>query len=94
MERRLRQLSNTRMSNTSTQEYFWALARAPDLHWNIRQLVTSSNNRAQQAIKVPDENSATALEHICMACYGTRLSRLSLSRTLDDRKTAKRDISN
>ena len=58
----------------------WALARAPDLHWNVHQLVTSSNNSIQHTIKVPDELSARALKHICMACYGTRLSRLSLSR--------------
>ena len=28
--------------------YIWALARAPDLHLNIHQLVTSSNNSTQK----------------------------------------------
>ena len=36
-----------------TNIHIWALARAPDLHLNIHQLVTSSNNTTQHTIKVP-----------------------------------------
>ena len=73
----------------------WALARALDLYWNIHQVVTSSNNSIQHTIKVPDELSARALKHICMACYGTRLSLSLDSLSLDDdRKMAKRDLFN
>ena len=58
-------------------KHIWALARAPDLHLNIHQLVTSSNNTTQHIIKVthlPDELSARALKQRYMECYGTRLS--------------------
>ena len=54
------------------------MARAPSLHWNIHELITSSNNSIPHSIKVPDKLSARALKHICMACYGRRLSTLSL----------------
>ena len=50
--------------------------KGPDLHLNIHQFVTSSNNSTQLAIKVPDEFSARAERYI--KCYGICLSRLSL----------------
>ena len=51
-------------SDTYIHTYIWALARAPDLHININQFVTSSNNSIQHTTKVlhlPDELSARAL---------------------------------
>ena len=37
----------------SSVRLIWALARAPDLHWDIHQQITSSNNSTQQPKKVP-----------------------------------------
>ena len=39
-----------------TQPVVWALARAPDLHWNGHQLIKSSNNGIHHPIKVPRRN--------------------------------------
>ena len=55
----------------------WALARAPDLHSDTYQLETSSKNNTKHIKEVPDELSSRALKHRYMACYGTRLSRIS-----------------
>ena len=50
--------------------HIWALTRAPDLYWNIHQLITSFNNRIQPYIKVskrihlPDELSARSLKQL------------------------------
>ena len=72
-----------------TSSFIWALARAPDLHLNIHQLVTSSINSKQHTTKVPhlpDELAARALKHRYMVCYGTRLSRLSTLSTTEKRQ--------
>ena len=50
-----------------TNQHIWTLARAPDLHENIYQLLKSSTNSTQSYMKVlkrmhfPDELSAWAL---------------------------------
>ena len=70
----------------------WALARAPDLHFNTYQLLTSTKNSTQHTIKVPrrihlpDGLSARALKHRYMACYGTRLSLSPDSTTTEKRQ--------
>ena len=71
----------------------WALARAPDLHLNIYQLVTSSNNSTQ---KFHTFQTNFQPGHLNIdAWHVTVPDSLSLSLdSLDDRKTAKRDLFN
>ena len=63
-----------------------ALARAPDLHVNIHQLVTSSNNSTQKFHTFPTKFQPGQLIKDAWDVTGPD--------SLDDRKTAKRDFLN
>ena len=78
----------------NTNIYIWALARAPDLHLNIHQLVTSSNNSTQKFHTFPTNFQPG---HLNKDTWNVTVpdsldSRLSTLDSLDDRKTAKRDF--